>query len=1380
MTRMISRASVIWQWLVGVVVLCGVLLRAVPLANTAATPLIAVTSGSGMVGGPVTPSPIITLSNNGTASITSFSLDLSYDTSRLSFQSAQLGSAAGAAGKQLVSSTPSPGRVHLIIFGLNQTPVGDGETAQCSFNILGTAIAGPTSLTIVSASASNASAQPVAVSLQSGTITIGANQAPFVSAGSNTSVTLPNPVSLTGQATDDGLPNPPSRLTTTWTMDRGPGTVTFANAAAPVTTASFSAAGSYMLRLTGDDGALSTSDIVTITVTAPAPINQAPVVNAGADQTLTLPAPASLGGTVTDDGLPTPATLTSTWRTLSGPGTVSFASLTSATTTASFSSVGSYVLQLTGTDGALSASDTLTVTVSAAVVPPLLTLQVPTTASVGAASVVMPLSLSGSPLPSITALSLDVTYDSTRVSFSSATAGAAATTAGKQLTSHDSTPPGQLHLVLFGLNQTALGVGEIAQLSFAVLPSAPAGTTSLALQNLTASNAAAQPVPMQGQGGSLLLQAAADVAGPILSVTASPSTPTTSDPVTFTATASDPSGLRTIILTLDGSVLKSCSSSPCTSTPASLSAGTHTFFATATDNAPAANSNRDPATGTKSLTVAPINQAPMVNAGVDQVITLPATASLSGTVSDDGLPTPATLTSIWRTLSGPGTATFSNAASVSTNASVSVAGTYVLRLSATDGVLAATDDVTILVRPTPDMTPPTITVIAPADGALVNTPSLQIRGTIVDSGSGVASARLNGQALTLGAGGAFQQSMMLQEGRNTLTVSATDTAGNTGTVSVEVTLDTTAPVVVITSPTKVSVTNATPIAVVYTVDGGVPITEQRNLVEGATTLSVQATDAAGNTGSAVVAVTLDTQAPVITIIAPIDGAFVNTRSMPVQGRVTDALTGVQDIFLNDQRLLFNASGDFTASVMLAPGSNSLMVRAMDGASNTRSTTFQVTLDTIAPVIQIQAPADGTITNQTPVALIYTVDGGAPTTENRALTEGSNTLTVSQTDPAGNTGSASVRVTLDTLPPVLAILSPADGSLTNQTSQDVRYTVDGGSVQTQTFSLTEGANTLTVSATDAAGNSDSATVHVTRDTIPPVIRVTQPEDGTVTRSTSIQLVYTIDGGASISETRALTVGDNTLTVSATDAAGNTASASVHVTRTSPVHIIKILQPENGTITNKSPVSLVYTIDGGSPITESRALQEGPNTLVAGAAGSVGGAGSASVTVTLDTIAPVVRIVAPANGTRTRDRSVSLKYTVDGGEQLTETRALVEGSNVPRATATDRAGNVGSASVTVVCDTTGPIMRWLRPTAGSTVHGIVAVDLMADDPSGVSKVQLFVDGQLMATDTNAPYSFRWDTSRVVGDTHLLRAEAFDRLGNKRVTDSITVSVTRARRR
>src|SRR5262249_23249201 len=91
--------------------------------------------------------------------------------------------------------------------------------------------------------------------------------------------------------------------------------------------------------------------------------------------------------------------------------------------------------------------------------------------------------------------------------------------------------------------------------------------------------------------------------------------------------------------------------------------------------------------------------APVVNAGSNQAITLPSTAALKGTASDDGLPAASTLKTTWSTVSGPGTVTFANASALSTTASFSTSGSYVLRLTASDGSQSSSGDVTITVNP---------------------------------------------------------------------------------------------------------------------------------------------------------------------------------------------------------------------------------------------------------------------------------------------------------------------------------------------------------------------------------------------------------------------------------------------------------------------------------------------------------------------------------------------------------------------------------------------------------------------------------------------------------------------------------------------------------
>jgi hypothetical protein len=175
------------------------------------------------------------------------------------------------------------------------------------------------------------------------------NVAPIVNAGADASLNMLGTASLDGTVTDDGKPGP--AVTTTWSKVSGPGDVTFGNANAEDTTATFSAPGTYTLRLTANDNELSGSDTVVITVRG------TPVVSAGPDRTVNHPTAAALDGTVSAGPLLT------TWTKVSGPGNVTFGNANAVDTTAAFSVGGVYTLRLTAVDGTLTASDDVVVTV---------------------------------------------------------------------------------------------------------------------------------------------------------------------------------------------------------------------------------------------------------------------------------------------------------------------------------------------------------------------------------------------------------------------------------------------------------------------------------------------------------------------------------------------------------------------------------------------------------------------------------------------------------------------------------------------------------------------------------------------------------------------------------------------------------------------------------------------------------------------------------------------------------------------------------------------------------------------------------------------------------------------------------------------------------
>lgn len=92
-----------------------------------------------------------------------------------------------------------------------------------------------------------------------------------------------------------------------------------------------------------------------------------------------------------------------------------------------------------------------------------------------------------------------------------------------------------------------------------------------------------------------------------------------------------------------------------------------------------------------------------------------------------------------------------------------------------------------------------------------------------------------------------------------------------------------------------------------------------------------------------------------------------------------------------------------------------------------------------------------------------------------------------------------------------------------------------------------------------------------------------------------------------------------------------------------------------------------------------------------------------------------------------------------------------------------------------DTTAPKVAVGSPTGGSTVSGLTTVDVSASDNVGVAKVELWVKGSLLATDTTSPYSFSWDTTKVADGSASLAAKAFDAAGNEATSSSVSVNVS-----
>ena len=92
------------------------------------------------------------------------------------------------------------------------------------------------------------------------------HEPPEVDAGADQTITLPDSVNLAGTVTDDDRAEPSGDITISWNKVLGPGTVVFSNANTEQTTATFSKAGLYLLKLNASANEVSSADTVEITV----------------------------------------------------------------------------------------------------------------------------------------------------------------------------------------------------------------------------------------------------------------------------------------------------------------------------------------------------------------------------------------------------------------------------------------------------------------------------------------------------------------------------------------------------------------------------------------------------------------------------------------------------------------------------------------------------------------------------------------------------------------------------------------------------------------------------------------------------------------------------------------------------------------------------------------------------------------------------------------------------------------------------------------------------------------------------------------------------------------------------------------------------------
>lgn len=396
-----------------------------------------------------------------------------------------------------------------------------------------------------------------------------------------------------------------------------------------------------------------------------------------------------------------------------------------------------------------------------------------------------------------------------------------------------------------------------------------------------------------------------------------------------------------------------------------------------------------------------------------------------------------------------------------------------------------------------DQTPPVISDLTPADGSEVTDTGPTISAAFSDNLSGVDVSSVlllvdgvdrTAEAAVAPAGVTYSPAAELDPGSHTVEVSLADQAGNAASASWSFTIasgDAEPPTLAIGLVQEPVVVHDPVLTfpVFYTdFDSGVDLASLAVAIDGidltgscqvgdavatcttpllasgAYTVTAAITDQAGNpsAASAGIVLTVDLQPPALTLASPPDGLLTSATSVEAAGTVTDDGELLQ-VAVNRAEVVVT-DGEFSVLQPLSEGSNDIQVVAIDTSGRQSSAQAIVIRDTAPPALTIAFPQPGLSTN----AASLRVSGSA----------------------ADANGIAELEVGGAPVPVV-----------------DGRYETS--------VALAEGANTIVVEAGDPAGNVASASVQVTRFTVPS-IAITAPADLSLIAGTEVDVSGVVAG------------------------------------------------------------------------------------------------------------------------------------------------------------------------------------------------------------------------------------------------------------------------------
>ncbi len=502
----------------------------------------------------------------------------------------------------------------------------------------------------------------------------------------------------------------------------------------------------------------------------------------------------------------------------------------------------------------------------------------------------------------------------------------------------------------------------------------------------------------------------------------------------------------------------------------------------------------------------------------------------------------------------------------------------------------------------------------------------------------------------------------LTVGNNVITVTATDNCGNTQTCTSTINYVINTGVLTLACPanqtisssTSTTVPDLTTSATATTTCPGGTVTKTQSplvgtaLVAGNNVITIVATDNCGNAQTCTSTINYVINTGVLTLACPAN----QTISSSTSTTVTDLTTSTTATTTCPGGMVTKTQNP-AAGTALITGNNVITITATDNCGNTQTCNSTINYVINTGILTLACPANQTISSSTSTTVpdltisstaTTTCSGGVVTktqspVSGTALIVGNNLITITATDNCGNIQTCTSTINYISSLGILNLTCPGNQTITSSTQTFVPNLIPtstsnsscgSSSVVTVTQSpvfgspLNVGSNIVTITASDICGNSQTCTSTInytinsstltlscgSSQTILSTTQTTVPDLLTSTTATTTCSGGTVTKTQSPASGSPLSVGNNVITITATDNCGNTQTCVTTVNYVINTGVITLNCPSNQSINASQQTTLPNfastttasstCIGGITTITQSpaagTAMTSGINTII----------------------------------------------------------------------------------------------------------------------------------------------------------------------------------------